>query len=122
MSEDRVTMSIFRTIWDEQRAARAAMREIVHIRVTPDAIPGSVTTTPLTPERARALKPLIYHHPSRDTPDAVADPDMERALELLVHPKDWAELRMDVHAKHALQVGASSGGVDRVMGIPVTNR
>lgn len=112
-------MSVLEIIHRERQDARATgYKRIVHIRVTVDAIPGAPTTVPVTPERARVLgRLLMVRGEGPLTGSVVADPsDYEAMLELLIHPKDYADLLKDASAIAAVQIGE----VDRVMGIPVS--
>lgn len=114
-------VSIIEAIYDEFRAARDAARPVLHVRVSLAAIPGSVITTPLSPERARALRPYVIHLQGRDTPDALADPEVvERALELVLHPEDWARLLADHAAIPDVALPLRDGEPFRVLGVPVT--
>lgn len=116
------TVSIIASIHRELHDARATgYKRIVHIRVTADALAGSVTSVPVTPERARVLgKLLMIRSPGEPLDGAViADPaDAEALLELLMHPLDWAELLADLDAIGYVSLGEPI----RVMGIPVSQR
>lgn len=59
-------------------------RNVVQIRVTTDALEGTPTAVPLTPERLRALD-LSPTFDSNVTP-----------LEVLVHPRDWADALSEI--------------------------
>jgi hypothetical protein len=113
-----LTMSLLKPFYDEIRQAREQDREVHWIRVTKDAIPGSIVTTPITPERARQIRlraePEFGSGYTVDTdPSLVGRPP----LEIVVHPEDWAELLKDPEvARWGIQIGEP----DRVLGIPVT--
>jgi hypothetical protein len=98
-------------------------KRIVHIRVTTDALPGSPTSVPVTPERARTLGRLIaLRDPRGGEATVAADPsDYERMLELLIHPQDWADVLRgaDMFAGE-LAPGMRPGEPDSVYGIPVS--
>jgi len=113
-------MSMFKPFWDEVRQAREQDREVHWIRVTKDAIPGSITTTPITPERARQIG-LYEYEDGQSGRSAGVDTDPKLIarlpLEIVVHPEDWAELLKDPEAaKWGIQIGEP----DRVLGIRVT--
>ena len=122
MAPDPVLLrGIFAVLHKELHDARAAMRPVLHIRITTDAIPGTVTSTPLTPERLRVLKPYVIHIEGRETPDVLADPTLvDRALEIVMHPQDWHDLLRDIESVQHVQIGMREGEPDRVWGIPVT--
>lgn len=106
-------MSVELAIANQLNDAReTGWQRIVHIRVTVDALAGSVTALPVTPERARTLGRLLA------VPGGVvADPsDYEGMLELLIHPADWADLLRDTTAIRSVKLGEPT----RVMGIPVS--
>lgn len=107
-------MTVLASIMREQHDARATgYKRIVHIRVTTDALPGSVTSLPVTPERARVIGRLL----AVQDLGVVADPNStETLLELLIHPADWAELLTDDDKYRAVQIGPDT----RVIGIPVS--
>lgn len=113
-----LTMSLLKPFWDEIRQAREQDREVRWIRVTADAIPGSIVTTPITPERARQI--ALRAEPDFGS-DYTVDTDpkliLRPSLEIVVHPEDWAELLKDPEAAHW---GIQIGEPDRVLGIPVT--
>jgi hypothetical protein len=118
-------MSVSAAIAREINDARATgYREIVHIRVTVDAIPGSVTTTPLTPERARVLGKLIAVDLGKYGTAVEADPYYaERLLEILIHPQDYVGLMKEADdlSRFAVSVNPSTG-VSQVYGVPVSRR
>ena len=111
-----VSVSLLKPFWDEIRQAREQAREVHWIRVTADAIPGSIVTTPITPERARQIglhaEPSVGGHTVDTDPRLIAHPP----LEIVVHPEDWAELLKD---PEAARWGIQIGEPDRVLGIPV---
>lgn len=102
-------------------ADETGYKRIVHVRVTTDAICGSMAAVPVTPERARAIGKLVA------LPDVgalaytvAADPQWyERALELLIHPEDWIALLREI------PMGATPlqlGDPKTVYGIPVSEQ
>lgn len=110
------------TIWLQIRdAARERYRgedRIAHIRITTDAIPGSIVAMPITPERMRSLGYLRLVQPTEPGPATViADPSRE-LLEIVMHPKDWRQLRMSLEARDHLETGALDKA-DRLLGYPV---
>jgi len=118
------------TLTREIHSAEAEDRPVAQIRVTPDAIQGSVTTAPMTPERARVLgrllaMPTVPPWPggirglgsSTDEVVAFGDPSNERLLEILVHPDDWRQLLAEVDNLWMLDMG---GPIKRVAGVPVS--
>jgi hypothetical protein len=115
-----LTMSLLKPFHDEIRQAREQDREVHWIRVTKDAIPGSITTTPITPERARQIA-LRAEPGTGFGRDCTVDTDPKLVgrppLEIVVHPEDWAELLKD---PEAARWGIQIGEPDRVLGIPVT--
>jgi hypothetical protein len=60
---------------ERREACNTGYKRIVHIRVTPHAMPGSLVSVPISPERARNM--------------GIARSDFEEALEILLHPEDW---------------------------------
>lgn len=117
-------MSLFAAIAAEVDDSRATgYKRIVHIRVTTDALLGSLVTVPMTPERARVLGRLLMV--SGDGPLAgsvVADPsDYERMQEILVHPEDWATILRDPGMYAYVQMPLHDTDVTRVLGIPVSH-
>ncbi len=111
-------MSVLAAIHRELNdAAMTGYKRIVHMRVTTDALPGSITSVPVTPERARALGRLLLVPDANGQPlGVVADPmDYEKMLELLIHPADWHDLLLE-----KLPGGEYPPGLPtRIMGIPV---
>ncbi len=74
---------------------------ITRIRVTTDAIPGSVVALPMTPERARLVgRPGPLPH------------------EILVHPEDWFGILVGASTFGPGWL-ASAGLPNRVLGLPV---
>jgi hypothetical protein len=73
---------------------------VASVRVTQSALPGAVAAVSLSPERADALGL-----------DAVL---AERAVEVLLHPDDYAEL-----LEEPTPDLTESGGVQRVFGVPL---
>jgi len=105
------------TVLDQIRCERretylTGYQEIVYIRVTRDAIPGSVTSTLIAPERLRLLAASLI----RGKDDVlVADPDaQERWREIVIHPLDWADLHRDLEAARTGAITPTS-----IMGIPI---
>lgn len=107
-------MTMYELLFRELREAEEAYRSIVQIRVSTDGIPGAPATTPLTPERARQFGLMAV--PANDGVAVVADPHAQHLLEVVVHPKDWADLLKEPGTLHALEL---LGPVRRVFGIPV---
>lgn len=113
------TQSVSSALWRERQEARAQMRPIVHIRISRDAFLGSIVAVPVSPERARTLGKLWAF------PDGTVDAAYDgRALELLMHPEDWASLLKEFPHEngHAVQLAMRAGEPDRVMGIPVSKQ
>lgn len=115
---DDTGMSVLHAISNElDAAALSGYKRIVHIRLTTDALPGSVTSTPITPERARTLGRLL----ALPGGGVVADPrSTELLMEILIHPEDWAALLAETDAPYTVQAAMKAGEPDRVYGIPVT--
>lgn len=111
------TMSMYAAVHALLRDVRATgYQRVVHVRVTTDALPGSMTTVPVTPERARVLGRLLAVQDS----GVVADPLwFEKAQEVLIHPEDWVKLLSEVPG-YAHQGALSIDGSTRIFGIPVT--
>lgn len=114
-----LTMSLLKPFYEDLRQAREQDRDVRWIRVTKDAIPGSITTTPITPERARQIG-LYEYEDGQSGRSAGVDTDPKLIarppLEIVVHPEDWAELLKDPEAaKWGIQIGEP----DRVLGVPV---
>ena len=84
----------------ELAQARTADRPVASVRVTESAMAGAVAAVSLSPERAAALGL-----------DAVL---AEWAVEVLVHPDDYAELLVEP-ASGVVE----EGGVRRVFGVPL---
>lgn len=118
---------MYEAITREIHSAEEQDRPIAQVRVTPDAIPGSVTTGPMTPERARILGRLLAMPslpPLRgvrglgsETDEIVVFGDPTNLLEILVHPEDWRQLLTEVDNLYMLNV---SGPVKRLAGVPVS--
>jgi hypothetical protein len=112
-------MSLFDALRREICEAELEDREILRLRITPEAIAGSPVTVPVTPERARLLRLLMYPGETVD-----ADPELVArfALELLIHPRDWyallCERGRDGH--FVVEPSATAASVARVLGIPVS--
>lgn len=89
-------------------------QRIVHIRVTTDALEGSIVAVPITPERARARGRLMMV----EGHGIVADPaQYETMLELLMRPADLVALLRD---SDLVRFGIELGDPMRIMGIPVS--
>lgn len=87
------------------------MRPVTQVRVSTDAIEGTIAAVPVTPERARNLGKL------RATPAGViSDPPNERLLEILIHPEDWKQLLMRTDPHGAIGL---ADGVETVLELPV---
>ena len=85
-------------------AARDAERPVASVRVTESALPGAVAAVGLSPERVAALE--------LDAPLA------EAAVEILVHPDDYAEFLEEP------ETGLSQDertGFQRVFGVPLVD-
>ena len=111
------SMTIMPTLYREQQQAREQLREIHHIRVTTDALPGSLVSVPITPERARTIRLAMF--PSKAGESTVdVDPELvgRPLLEVLMHPEDYAELTKDLDAVRDVDM---TGSVTRVLGIPI---
>lgn len=80
--------------------ARGGDRPVASVRVTESALPGTVAAVSLSPERAESLR--------LDARLA------EAAVEILVHPDDYAELLEEP----GLEL-AEDSGVRRVFGVPL---
>jgi hypothetical protein len=85
-------------------AARDAERPVASVRVTESALPGAVAAVGLSPERAAAL--------DLDAPLA------EAAVEILVHPDDYAEFLDEPGT--ALSEDEDTG-FQRVFGVPLVD-
>lgn len=108
-------MSVFRAITREVYDAQAQLREIVHIRVSRNALAGSVVALPITPERARTIRLRAF-------PGGAVDVDYgstERLLEIVIHPEDWRDLLTEKDAVGAYVLNAESTGIRRIYDIPV---
>lgn len=115
-------MTIFAAVYREiNDADTTGYKRIVHIRITPDAIPGSPVAVPVTPERARTLGRLIALPTKDGEPSVTADPsDYERMLELLLHPQDWAQAKQEAN-ELAMSLSMRPGEPNRIYGIPVSH-
>lgn len=106
-------MSVFAAIHREIVDADMALVKIAYIRVTRDAIPGSVVTTPITPERLLPDDGWALDDEVGETLEALLRPDRE----IVVHPEDWCSLLAECDA---LGYAVSPVGMLRaVRGIPV---
>jgi hypothetical protein len=122
---------MYETLTREIRSAEEADRPVAQIRVTPDAIQGSVTTAPMTPERARVLGQLLAMPALPPWPAVIrglgaaptdemvvfGSPSNERLLEILIHPDDWRQLLTEVDNLYMLNL---SGPVKRIAEVPVS--
>lgn len=118
---------MYEAITREIHSAEEQGRPIAQVRVTTAAIPGSVTTAPMTPERARVLGRLLAmpsFPPLRgvrglgsETDEIVVFGDPTNLLEILVHPEDWRQLLTEVDKLWMLD---RSGHVTRIAGVPVS--
>src|ERR1700759_1212361 len=103
---------MFVAILREVHRAREQMRPVTQVRVTTDALEGTIAAAPVTPERARVLGKL------RATPvGVISDPPNERLLEILIHPEDWKQLLMRTDSHGAI---GFSDGVETALGLPVS--
>lgn len=92
-------------IWLEMEEARSKLLEIKWLRVTLTAIPGSPTTVPIAPERLR-------HHSLKAYPDGTVDHDPQTTdcwREIVVHPKDWLEIRAEQQQPRPVTHGTMFG-------------
>lgn len=118
-------MSLYATVAAEIHSAEEQDRPIAQIRVTTDAIQGSITAAPVTPERARTLGQLMAIRGDSDSPltgTVVSDPSNEQLLEILIHPEDWRDLLTETGGMARFALKTSSPGslvVRSVLGIPV---
>jgi hypothetical protein len=98
--------------------AELQARHIRGIRVTTDALAGSIVALPITPERARSYRLLMI-----EGRGAVADPVVyERDLEVLVHPEDWRDFLKNLPNSVTFNESGAVGSVREVMGIPVIHQ
>jgi hypothetical protein len=126
---DRAIMmiSVFDTVRSELRDAQALDRPVVWIRVSPDALRGSVVTTPVTPERLRTMALREVQDGQGSSVGVIADPDIaERAMEIVMHPEDWRDLLTDAEAYGAVEFAHGApfsehprSALKRVMGVHV---
>jgi hypothetical protein len=93
-------ISEFAAIVQERAEAFMAHDNVVHLRVTSDAIPGSIVAIPLTDERERLL----------------GVPPGGHYREMLIHPDDWRRIR----AHPAVRELAPEQRISRLYGIRVT--
>lgn len=84
--------------------ARGGERPVASVRVTESALAGTVAAVSLSPERAEALRL-----------DAVL---AERAVEILVHPDDYAELLEAPGDELTTDAGS---GARLVFGVPLVD-
>lgn len=112
-------MNVLEVIARELRAARESALELVRVRVTSDAIPGSPVAVPFTPERARALRTYVVELEHIGAL-AGADPELERARELVIHPDDWRALELErgLGTPYAVTVNINTGE-ESVLGLRV---
>ena len=106
-------MSELAAIFDQINAAarREYQPNLVQIRVTNDALKGSITEVPMHPDRARRfLTP-------RQRQDGSIDWFTDKACprEILMHPEDWARLKTQTTP---IWPRSESAG-QSVLGIPV---
>lgn len=106
--------SMYGVLRREINYAREQDRPIVQVRVTADALRGSISTVPVSPERARVLGTLTMV-PVGDEGDSavVGAAENERLLEVIVHPEDWRDLLVEAGPLGAL--GADDGGSVRTI-------
>lgn len=115
---------VFDSLMREKRDAAERDVVIAQIRVSRDALPGSVVLMPVTPERARTLGTLHLLEPSRSGEPATVVADADRLYEIVLHPEDWAGLlveRSPVTDRYAISPPMGADGVKRVVGIPVAD-
>lgn len=97
-------------------------KRVVQIRITTDALAGSIMACPITPERARTLgRMMAVRDEQRGGYCVVADPmDYEAMAEVLIHPADWHALLRDApHGAVALPLQPSAP--IRMFGVPVVH-
>lgn len=110
-------MNAFDAIRQQVYDARLQDREVLHLRVTRQALPGSIVALPLTPERARALRTLWAVRQGDMSVTALPDLEvLERYVEVVMHPDDYLDL---LGVAHTVNVDVRSG-VQRVLGYPIT--
>lgn len=105
--------SIVEAVHHELNDAEVREHRIVQIRVTRDALPGSITTVVMTPERARRyVGSVVVRIVTPELLPGEAWPDVR---EILIHPLDWerALLEPDPYAAVVL------GQVTSILGVPV---
>jgi hypothetical protein len=106
-----VEAAIAREVHD---ARATGCQRVVHVRVTPHAIPGSVVAVPIPPERSRLLRadPDLDAIETANYVEIVGRGGIGVLLEILVHPHDWQQLLRDAGS---VLIGAP----DAVHGLPV---
>jgi len=108
MESNAVAEALHREIYSAEEQARP----LLHIRISPSAIQGSIVCVPVTPERARQTRIRTLEEGG-----VVADSEIVmRYLELIIHPHDWRTLLADPK----LQMYSSiPGGASTYSGIKV---
>lgn len=99
----------------EVHDARATGRQrVVHVRVTPHALPGSVVSVPIPPERSRLLRadPDLDAIETANYVEIVGRGGIGVLLEILVHPQDWQQLLI-------ADASALIGAPEECHGLPV---
>lgn len=107
-------MNILHAVHRELDDAIINGQQVVQIRVTSDALQGSIVALPITPERARVIGQVMI----LETGGVVADLHHENVAELMVHSLDWMQLRSAAYRDLVLDVGA----VTRIYGLPVAGK
>jgi hypothetical protein len=109
---------IWEAIVSEINHAELDDRRVRALRVTTDAVAGSLAAMPITPERARTVGRLWMLEDS-----TVVAEDLLYDLELLVHPSDWYALLAErgPSGQFVVQPHATVANVEHILGIPVTN-
>lgn len=91
-------MNVIDAIYHELREAQAAMLDVKRVRVSVDALRGSVVTVPLSRDGIEEFGGIVkfatpsgvlVQHPSSQS---------ESWREVLIHPFDWDEARKSHHA------------------------
>lgn len=109
-------MNAIDVILDEKFALRAADQDarIIHIRVTPDAVPGIIAAFPLSEQRARNIAALTVLYPEGLFVNPV---ESRHAFEILMHPIDFHRTRMI--REEPYRSAYFPGDPDMLCGIPV---
>lgn len=100
----------------EVRAVQLEDGIVNHVRVSRDAIPGSLTSARVPPERLEEVG--VY---GRYDDGAIVDEedDHDRMHEILVHPLDWSALLKERLPEGPYVVVHPAGAKRRVLGLTV---